>query len=155
MKQWIQILILVFFVSCQNTYKNETEYQDADLLFRYIDDSLKNEITASEYVLTTFRVKDICSNCRGDIELSVLFDSVSSLYPGTSIYLVTDDDLFENNDTSFIEFQRKYPHLESVIVEDAVTMQRYGLYGSYPSIFKIENNTLMDARRYMKKDCDI
>ena len=143
--------VVSFLIACTSKHKNFTKYNDADLLFQYIDDSLKNKIIQEEYIFATFRSEVVCSNCIGNITLTELLDTIEIQYQQTPVFIITDDFSFDENEDSVLMLKKVNPLLINIFYEDGKTLERYGLHGNYPSIFHIKNGDLIEAMRYLKK----
>lgn len=152
MKNMIVSFVLVFLlIACGNKHDNYTDYKDFDLVFKYIDDSLSGYISDEKYIFATYRVGFVCSNCRGDIMLEELIDSSRNRYGNTPLYIVTDDYTFYSKNEPLISLKMNHPFLKNVFYESPETLKKYGLYNNFPSMFLIENNDMIDARRLLKK----
>ncbi len=148
----ILTLFTLIMIGCASKHENFTKYKDADLVFRYIDDSLSDNIDEDEYILATFRIKVACSNCIGDLNMPRLIDTISKRYPNTPIYILTDDAFFNHDTDSLSKFQAMFSNLHDIFYEDPRTLKRYGLYGNYPSVFKMSNGNMVEAVRYLNKE---
>jgi hypothetical protein len=138
-------------ISCSNKHKNYTDYKDFDLVFRYLDDSLSGNISEEKYIFATFRVGYVCSNCRGDILFEELIDSSINRYGDIPLYIITDDYTFYGKNDQLSKLKIHYPSLKNVFYESPETLEKYGLYDNFPSMFLIENDDMIDARRLLKK----
>lgn len=147
----IFVLIILLSASCANKHNNFTEYNDSELLFQYIDDSLKGKINKDKYVFATYRIKVVCSNCLGDVTLDELMDTITNRYKDTPFYIITDGDGLITS--RFVDDMKKqYAKLQDIFSNKPKVLARYGLYGNLPAIFLIENGDLKEALRLLKKD---
>lgn len=150
MKINILIFLLFFgFLSCNSNHKN-ADYADADLLLKYINDSLDGKINEDKYVFANYKVGIACVNCRPNISFYELIDTVNYIYNGVPLYIITDDFNFDENADTIKKLKEKYGNLANVFYEKAQTLERYALNGNLSSLFLIENGELKEYSRIIK-----
>ncbi len=143
--QLLFLSISVFFASCKNS-KNDN---DNILVIEYIEKYHKSDIKENEFVFATFRTKVVCSNCRGDVSLPELMDTINNRYPKIPVFVLTDDTIYNQAD-SIIALRGINSYFRCLFIEQPKIMQRYNLYGNFPGLYRISNNEVIEALRLIK-----
>ena len=141
MKRYI-ILIICLFFSCSNSY-NKTEYENPDLLFRYLNDYQKNKINFDDFYFLVMRTHNLCSGCY-KITLDSAFNIALSKTDSKPVYVLLDEKSFYME--KIIEPRRKIFFL----LDESTDLDKYGLNNTYPLLFHIKDNILIDFTKIIR-----
>ena len=129
--------------------RNERKVDDNILVIEYIEKYHPNEIQENEFVFATYRTKVVCSNCRGDISMSELVDTIKNRYHDIPVFILTDDTIYNERD-SLSALKRINSNLKCLFIEQSKIMQRYNLYGNFPGLYRISDMKVIEALRLIK-----
>ena len=145
MKRFITFICLsMLLYACKSNVKiNETNYKYADLLFRYIKEYQLNKINEKDYYFLLFRTKSICNACY-TISLDSSFQIALSKSKEKNIYILFDEE------QEYIRKMASKKKCEIFLLDETTDLNQYGLTNTYPLLFHIESNRLIDFDKIIR-----
>ena len=141
MNRIIKILILIVsFSACSNS-NDKRAYQEEALLMRYLDEFQQDKIPQEEYLLFTFRTKQLCKTCRKtplDTVLKMVVENRGDL----ELYILTD------NQKDMNDVMSQYGNQVHCLFGDAQMMNKYGIPYMEPLLFHIKDKKVLEVSNY-------
>lgn len=142
-KTIIPFLIFFTWISC-NEIDNKTNYKNADLFFRYIEEHQPEQILAEEFHFLVFRSKNICNSCYRmtlDSSLSIALSKTND----SLTYVLFDDPEF------YLAQRMKYGDRINCLIDEETALDRYGLTDEYPLLFHAKKNSLLAFEKIIRQ----
>lgn len=138
----IFIIALSLLLSCTSS-NNKTNYKNSDLLFRYINSKQSNNINDNDFYFLVMRTNCLCSGCY-KITLDSALNIALFKADNKPIYILFDEKTF------YLKEKKKHGNKIKYLLDETSELDGYGLTNSYPLLFHIKDNILIDFTKIIR-----
>ena len=135
------LILLAFLMTNSCTNSSDYVYRDEELLMKYLQLYHSEVFQEEEYLLFTFRTKQLCKTCRKtplDTVLKMVVENRGDL----ELYILTD------NQKDMNDVMSQYGNQVHCLFGDAQMMNKYGIPYMEPLLFHIKDKKVLEVSNY-------